>query len=64
MLYGYGNWQEFNQDDNGDAAWDLEKSRTHNAVNELTAIGLQILACRAVVQVPIGLIPRLTQRAI
>ncbi len=36
-----GNWQEFNQDDNGDATWDLEQSRTHNEVNELTAIGLQ-----------------------
>jgi RHS repeat-associated protein len=36
-----GNWQEFDQDNNGDSTWDLEQSRTHNDANELTAIGLQ-----------------------
>jgi len=36
-----GNWEEFDQDDNGNGTWDLEQSRTHNDVNEITAVGLQ-----------------------
>lgn len=36
-----GNWEEFDQDDNGNGTWDLEQDRTHNDVNEVTAIGLQ-----------------------
>jgi len=34
-----GNWTRFNQDDNGDGTWELVQSRTHNPVNEITAIG-------------------------
>ena len=36
-----GNWEEFDQDDNGNGTWDLEQSRTHNVANELTAVSLQ-----------------------
>ncbi|MEM8667442.1 MAG: RHS repeat-associated core domain-containing protein [Planctomycetota bacterium] len=36
-----GNWEEFDQDDDGNGAWDLEQDRTHNDANEVTAIGLQ-----------------------
>ncbi|MEM8672226.1 MAG: RHS repeat-associated core domain-containing protein, partial [Planctomycetota bacterium] len=36
-----GNWEEFEQDDNGNGTWDLEQDRTHNDANEVTAIGLQ-----------------------
>lgn len=33
-----GNWSGFKQDDNGDATWDLNQSRTNNKVNEITNI--------------------------
>ncbi|MEM8672221.1 MAG: RHS repeat-associated core domain-containing protein, partial [Planctomycetota bacterium] len=36
-----GNWEEFDQDENGNGTWDLEQDRTHNDANEVTAIGLQ-----------------------
>jgi RHS repeat-associated protein len=39
--WGYdqvGNWLNFNQDDNGDGAWELEQTRAHNNVNEITNI--------------------------
>ena len=31
-----GNWDEFNEDDDGDSSWDLEQDRTHNDANEIT----------------------------
>ena len=35
-----GNWDGFQQDDNGDGSsgWDLDQTRTHNDVNEITGI--------------------------
>ena len=33
-----GNWSNYKQDDDGDGTWDLDQSRTHNAVNEITQI--------------------------
>ena len=33
-----GNWSAFKEDDNGDATWDLEQTRTSNAVNEITDV--------------------------
>jgi RHS repeat-associated protein len=33
-----GNWSGFKEDDDGDSTWDLEQSRTSNAVNEITDI--------------------------
>jgi len=33
-----GNWSTFKQDDDGNNTWDLNQTRTHNEVNELTAI--------------------------
>ena len=36
-----GNWEEFDQDDDGDGTWELEQSRSHNDVNEITAADLQ-----------------------
>ncbi len=34
-----GNWPTFKQDDDGDASWDLNQSRTHSKANEITQIG-------------------------
>lgn len=31
-----GNWPTFKQDDDGNGTWDLDQSRSHNLVNELT----------------------------
>jgi len=33
-----GNWAEFDQDDNGNGTWNLEQTRSHNKVNEITGI--------------------------
>lgn len=33
-----GNWDSFRQDDNGDAAWDLDQGRDFNQANEITLI--------------------------
>ncbi len=33
-----GNWKKFQEDDNGDGTWDLNQTRTANAVNEITHI--------------------------
>ncbi len=33
-----GNWSAFQEDTDGDGTWDLDQSRTHNAVNEITEI--------------------------
>ncbi len=33
-----GNWSTFKQDDDGDSTWDLDQSRSHNGVNEITQI--------------------------
>ena len=33
-----GNWSAFKEDDDGDATWDLEQTRTSNAVNEITDV--------------------------
>ena len=33
-----GNWSTFKEDDDGDATWDLEQTRTSNAVNEITDV--------------------------
>jgi len=33
-----GNWSNYKKDDDGDETWDLDQNRTHNAVNEMTAI--------------------------
>lgn len=33
-----GNWPLFRQDADGDGAWELDQSRNHNSVNELTQI--------------------------
>ena len=34
-LDALGNWDEFDEDDDGDASWDLEQKRYHNDVNEI-----------------------------
>ncbi len=33
-----GNWSGFKEDDDGDATWDLEQTRTSSAVNEITDV--------------------------
>ena len=33
-----GNWKKFQQDDNGNATWDLMQQRTANTVNEITDV--------------------------
>jgi hypothetical protein len=33
-----GNWSTYKQDDDGDGTWELDQDRTHNGVNEITAI--------------------------
>ena len=33
-----GNWSAFKEDDDGDSSWDLEQTRTSNAVNEITDV--------------------------
>ena len=33
-----GNWSGFKEDDDGDSTWDLEQTRTSNAVNEITDV--------------------------
>jgi len=33
-----GNWPGFQEDTDGDGTWDLDQSRTHNVVNEITEI--------------------------
>jgi len=33
-----GNWSAFKEDDDGDSTWDLEQTRTSNAVNEITDV--------------------------
>ena len=33
-----GNWSGFKEDDDGDSTWDLDQTRTSNAVNEITNV--------------------------
>ena len=33
-----GNWSGFKEDDDGDSTWDLDQTRTSNAVNEITDV--------------------------
>ena len=33
-----GNWSSFKEDDDGNSTWDLEQSRSHNKVNEISGI--------------------------
>ena len=37
-----GNWKGYKKDDDGDGTWDLNQTRTHNAVNEITDIDASV----------------------
>ena len=37
-LDAVGNWSSFDEDDDGDGVWDLDQTRSHNLVNEITDI--------------------------